>query len=32
MTADALAALGRPDEAAALRTRYALDPPAQPQA
>ena len=30
-TADALAALGRPDEAAALRTRHALDPPAQPQ-
>ena len=25
------AALGRPDEAAALRTRYTLDPPAQPQ-
>ena len=27
----ALAALGRPDEAAALRTRHTLDPPAQPQ-
>ena len=30
-TADALAALGRPDEAAALRTHYALEPPVQPQ-
>ncbi len=27
----ALAALGRPDEAAALRTRHTFDPPAQPQ-
>ena len=31
VTADALAALGRPDEAAALRTRYALDPPPNPK-